>query len=138
MVVLCSFIWIWKRHLTKQSSLFCWLSWKKLRFHPTQLNWIQVCISCSSFSILINGSPFGFFFSPNSELKQGDPLSPFLFFLSSDVFSRLMFREQRAGNLKGMQIARNCPAIHHIPFADDLLIFGRANFTEATYQNLFG
>lgn len=82
--------------------------------------------------------PVWFFFSPNSELKQGDPLSPFLFFLSSDVFSRLMFREQRAGNLKGMQIARNCPAIHHIPFADDLLIFGRANFTEATYQNLFG
>jgi hypothetical protein len=42
-----------------------------------------------------------------------------------------MFKEESEGNLKGLQIARNCPAINHLLFADDLLIFGRATNTEA-------
>jgi hypothetical protein len=40
----------------------------KLGFHPTWINWIQICISSSSFSILINGSPFGLF-SPERGLR---------------------------------------------------------------------
>jgi len=50
-----------------------------------------------------------------------------LFILGSEIFSQMMFREEQARNLKGMKIARLCPAIHHLIFADDLLIFGRAN-----------
>ena len=50
---------------------------------------------------------------------------PFLFIFGSKVFSRLMFKEKRNGCLKGLRIARNCPPIHHLLFADDLLIFGK-------------
>jgi hypothetical protein len=102
----------------------------KLGFHSTWINWIRICISSSSFSILINGSPFGDF-SPGRGLRQGDPLSPFLFILGAEVFSRLMFKAETEGILKGLRIARNCPAINHLLFADDLLIFGRATNTEA-------
>jgi hypothetical protein len=104
---------------------------QRLGFNQTWINWIKICISSSSFSVLINGSPFGRF-SPARGLRQGDPLSPFLFILGSEVLSRLLFKEEVAGNLKGLKIARNCPAISHLLYADDLLIFGKASCAEAS------
>jgi hypothetical protein len=47
---------------------------EKLGFHSTWVNWIRLCISSSSFSIILNGSPFGRF-SPERGLRQGDSLS---------------------------------------------------------------
>jgi hypothetical protein len=102
----------------------------KLGFSSTWVSWIKTCISTPSFSILLNGSTFGFI-SPGRGLRQGDPLSPFLFILGTEVFSRLMFKEERNEFFKGLQIARNCTAIHHLLFADDLLIFGKATVTVA-------
>ena len=96
---------------------------EKLAFSSTWLSWVKLCISSTSFSILLNGSPFGNF-SPERGLRQGDPLFPFLFILGVEVFSRLMFKEVRNGSIKGLRIARSVDAIHHLLFADDL-IFGK-------------
>jgi hypothetical protein len=103
---------------------------EKLGFHPIWINWIRLCISSASFSIILNGSPFGKFF-PERGLRQGDPLSHFLFILGTEVISRLLFREEALGNIRGLKISRNAPAIHHFFFADDLLIFGKATPKEA-------
>jgi hypothetical protein len=100
----------------------------KLGFSSTWVSWISTCISTPSFSILLNGSPLGFI-SPGRGLRQGDPLSPFHFILGSKVFSRLMFKEETNGSLQGLQIVRNCTTIHHLLFADDLIIFGKATVT---------
>jgi hypothetical protein len=62
----------------------------KLGFHSTWINWIRICISSPSFSILSNGSTYGHF-NPKRDLRQRDPLSPFLFILGSKVISRLLF-----------------------------------------------
>jgi hypothetical protein len=104
---------------------------EKLGFSSTWISWIGLCISSTSFSIILNGSLFGNF-SPERGLRQGDPLSPFLFILEVEVFYRLMFKEERNGSIKGLRIARNVAPIHHLFFADDLLIFGKASVAEAT------
>ena len=70
----------------------------KLRFSSTWVSWIRICISTHSFSILLNGNPFGFI-SLGRGLRQGDPLSHFLFILSFEVFSRLMLKEESNGSL---------------------------------------
>ena len=98
---------------------------EKLGFLSTWVNWIRLCTSSSSFSITLNGSSFGRFF-PERGLRQGDPLSHFLFILGSEVLSRLLFREKALGNIKGLRISRQSSAIHHLLFVDDLLIFGKA------------
>jgi hypothetical protein len=99
---------------------------KHLGFHETWLQWIKSYISSSSFSTLLNGSPFGLF-SPSIGLRQGDPLFPFLFIMGSELLSRLLLKEERLGKIKGMKITRNTPTINHLLFADDLLIFGKAS-----------
>ena len=53
------------------------------------VKWIKQCVTTASFSILVNGSPADFFNSSRS-LRQGDPLSPYLFVLGMEVFSTLM------------------------------------------------
>jgi hypothetical protein len=88
----------------------------KLGFHPTWVNWIRICVSSSSFSILLNGSPFGKF-TPSRGLRQGDPLSPFLFILGTEVLSRLFHQQESIGLLKGIRIAKACPPINHLLFA---------------------
>jgi hypothetical protein len=71
-----------------------------------------------------------------SHMREGsDKVIPFLLFtfiLGFEVFYRLLFKEERNGFIKGLSIARNCTAIHHLLFADDLLIFRRATISEAT------
>lgn len=89
-------------------------------------HWIMTCVSSSYFSVLVNGSPNGFF--PGARgLRQGDPLSPSLFVLCIEVLSRLL------RNLKRPDFAYDpkCVALglNHLVFADDLLVFARGDFS---------
>jgi hypothetical protein len=94
------------------------------------INWIRICITSPSFSILINGSPYGLFCQERG-LRQGDPLSPFLFILGTKVISRLLFRLESQDLLKGIKIAKNCSPISHLLFADNLILFAKATSSEA-------
>lgn len=70
--------------------------------------WISQCISTTSFSILLNGSPFGTF-TPGRGLRQGDPLLPFLFVIVTEVLSQLLLKAEADNAIHGVCIARGAP-----------------------------
>ncbi|GJT33305.1 RNA-directed DNA polymerase, eukaryota, reverse transcriptase zinc-binding domain protein [Tanacetum coccineum] len=65
-----------------------------VRFHETMVSWIMTCISSASFSICINGEIKGFF-KGGKGLRQGDPMSPYLFTLVMEVFNMLIMKNIR-------------------------------------------
>ncbi|XP_062166910.1 uncharacterized protein LOC133873195 [Alnus glutinosa] len=97
-----------------------------LGFNDKWINWIRLCITTTSFSVLLNGSPFGHF-RPSRGLRQGDPLSPFLFIIGTEALSRLLHH-----HLRGFSVSRDNLAINHLLFADDLVIFTSATSSEAS------
>lgn len=95
---------------------------------------IMVCIKSVSFSVLINGYPSSTF-KPNRGIRQGDPLSPYLFIICVEVLSGLITKYHNQGKIQGISIARNAPAISHLFFANDNMIFCRENKSEAKHLN---
>lgn len=91
---------------------------------------IAGCVKSVSYSLLINGNIKGNIF-PNRGLRQGDPISLFLFILCSEFLSKLLNKEKTNGCLHSIKIDRGAPAINHLMYADDLLVMCRANEGDA-------
>ena len=101
--------------------------------------WIQLiysCISSVSYSILVNGEPHGDI-KPTRGLRQGDPLSPYLFLLVSKGFNNLIQQAVGVGDIRGFSLCCNGPRISHLFFVDDTLLFCRAELREVqSIQNI--
>lgn len=94
------------------------------------VNLIHRCISIVSYKVMMNGKPSSTFV-PQRGLWQGDSMSLYLFILCADVLSVLLKKDVNEKRIHGIKIARNAPVISHILFADDSLLFARANSQEA-------
>lgn len=101
---------------------------KRLGFHDVWVAWIMECVSSVSYSFLINGGPQGRV-KPSRGLRQGDPVSPYLFILCTKVLSGLCNKALLNGSLPGIKVARNCPPINHLLFSDDTMFFGKSSST---------
>lgn len=64
---------------------------------------------------------------PLRGIRQGDPLSPFLFAVHMETLSGPLIFEESQQNFKGIKIARTSPSISHLLYADDLVVYCRAN-----------
>ena len=84
------------------------------------------CLSSSSFAILVNGNAKGWV-KASRGLRQGDPLSPFLFTLVADVLSRLMIRAEETGITEGFLVGRDRTRVSLLQFADDTIFFSKAS-----------
>ena len=80
------------------------------------------CLSSVSFAVLVNGNAKGWV-KASRGLRQGDPLSPFLFTIVADVLSRMLLKAEERNVLEGFKVGRNRTRVSHLQFADDTIFF---------------
>ena len=82
---------------------FLFLVLEKIGFGDKWIKWIKWCVPTTRFSILVNGTPSGFFQSSRG-LRQGDPISPYLFMVVMKALSYLIKRVVNGGFLSPCQL----------------------------------
>ena len=102
---------------------------RKLGFHDRWISLMMMCIITVSYLVLLNGEPRGMI-RPTRGIWQGDPISPYLFLLCTEGLSTMLKKEELQGHIKGVSICRRAPPISHLLFANDSLIFYKANMSE--------
>ncbi|GKU90517.1 hypothetical protein SLEP1_g4505 [Rubroshorea leprosula] len=102
----------------------------RMAFSVTWKRWIQECLKSSMVSILINESPTRQFLVTKG-IRQGDPLSPFLFLIVAEGLNGLMAVAIDKELYKGVEVGNEAVTVTHLQFADGTIFFG-----EASEQNI--
>ena len=87
-------------------------------FSSNFINLVQACIEKPWIAPLVNGRPTSYFQSSRG-IRQGYPLSPFLYILMVDSLSRNLVAEKKVGTVLGIRITKGIEPINHALFVDD-------------------
>ena len=98
----------------------------RLGFHRIWVDMIMRLVTLVFFSILFNGERQECF-TPTRGIRQGDPISPYLFLLAAEGLSCLLKSRTQSSNLSGISVSASAPMVSHLLFADDSLLFFKAN-----------
>lgn len=99
---------------------------RSLGFPEAWCSLVMKCVSLVSFSVRINGV-FSDSFKPTRGIRQGDPISPYLFLLCSEGLSSMIKNVGPLYVSRGVRVSRHAPCISHLLFVDDCLIFTQAS-----------
>ncbi|KAM0008293.1 putative RNA-directed DNA polymerase [Helianthus debilis subsp. tardiflorus] len=96
---------------------------RQMGFLISWCKWIMGILKSARSSILVNGAPT-FQFRCEKGMRQGDPLSPFLFLVVMEALSRMISRAREAGVIKGIPTPNNGLVMSHLLYADDAIVLG--------------
>ena len=116
---------------------------RKLGYNERWINPIMICVNTVSYSVLVNGEPKGLI-RPTRRIRQGNPLSPFLFLLCMEGLHSLISKAEREGAIHESSLSKTSPKLTHLLFANDS--FYKSNRSEcqkvlqilAHYERLSG
>ena len=103
---------------------------KRLGFHDDWISIVMRCVSSVTYAVRINGHPCGKI-QPTWGLRQGNPLSPYLFLICAEGLSALLHNAVQQKKLKGVAASVKGPKVSHLFFANDSIIFRQATREDA-------
>lgn len=101
-----------------------------LGFSSKWIRWVMRCVTFVSYDVCFNGMSVGPII-PKRGLRQGDPLSPYMFLFCVDGLSNLLNIAGEEGHIHGCRVCPDAPEITHLLFADDNFLFFKATREEA-------
>ena len=99
---------------------------EKLGFATPWVIVVMNMVSSVSFSVMFNGVKSEQF-KPTRGIRQGDPISPYLFLIAAEGLSCLLKTQDESSSLGGIRVAPSAPPVSHLLFADDSLLFVKAS-----------
>lgn len=93
------------------------------------VGWMQECVTTARVLVLVNGSPTTEFCLEKG-LRQGDPLSPFVFNIVVEGLNVMLTRAKNLGLIRGVKVGASEEVISHLQFANDTIIFCEADWVE--------
>lgn len=117
----------------------------KFGFSQQWIEMVMYFIRSVKYSFIHNGEVFGNL-SPERGIRQGDPISPYIYIMCVEGLSAMIRRHEEVGLINECRIAREAPRIPHLLFADDCYLFFTATKVEAQimkgvlqrYANILG
>ncbi|KAJ4769205.1 RNA-directed DNA polymerase (reverse transcriptase)-related family protein [Rhynchospora pubera] len=94
------------------------------------VNLIYSAMSSAKFTIKLNGVKGDGFFTATRGLRQGCPLSPYLFILATEILSKLLNQAVQDSEIEGIQLSPGATQITHALYADDLIVSGNVQLQE--------
>lgn len=97
-------------------------------------SWVELltkCVRSVSYRLKINGE-LSETITPQRGLRQGDPLSPYLFLICANGFLSLLQHAEELELIQGVKLCPDAPSVSHLLFADDSLILLKAGSSNAT------
>ena len=95
-----------------------------MNFSQNWVKWILQSVTTVQYTLLVNGS-LSQTFKPKKGLRQGDPLSPYLFLLCANVLSLALIQAEQHKKIQGIRVGRNGCTSTNLLFVDDSLLFFR-------------
>jgi len=90
----------------------------KMGFNEKWIQWMVMCVESVDYSVLVNGEHVGPII-PGRGLRQGDPLSPYLFIICAEGLSCLIRDAEERIAILGTSICSGAPPVSHLLFADN-------------------
>lgn len=87
----------------------------KMGFANRWINLVMTCVRSVSYAIVINGRTVGDI-KPRRGLRQGDPLSPYLFLICAEALSSLLQQAEQRGSITGVPMSKHGPSVSHFFF----------------------